>query len=329
MGRSEDGGDLLMSAMAQPSLERLAFRPASPYPYDLEIFRLSDLKRRSTMQAMRRTYSYEFCMFILVTEGNCTHFVDFEPVACSEGSLLILQSGQAHNFGSDDDWDGWMMLARPEFAGATECRDGEEVKSSALERLPGYITLSSQELKRAVQDIQYMQEDALTGTEALKMNSGGKVAEMCSPGQLTSGVQKALYFRFRAMMSWLNMLHGQPHPPLSQQPRLQQRFQQFQTLVEERFREWSQLSDYAVCLGCTEKSLTRATLAVTGISAKAYLSRRIVLEARRLLKHTRLPVATLAGQLGFAGTDRFCKFFKRETRITPTEFRKREGAERM
>lgn len=52
----------------------------SAYPYDLEVFRLSDLKRRSTEQAMRRTYCYEFYMLICVTEGQCMHFVDFEPM---------------------------------------------------------------------------------------------------------------------------------------------------------------------------------------------------------------------------------------------------------
>lgn len=35
-------------------IERISYRPATPYAYDLEIFRVSDLKRRTREENMRR-----------------------------------------------------------------------------------------------------------------------------------------------------------------------------------------------------------------------------------------------------------------------------------
>lgn len=307
-----------MSAMAQPTVERLTYSPGSPYPYDLEVFRLSDLKRRSTVQAMRRTYCYEFYMLICVTEGQCTHFVDFEPVECIAGTLLTLRPGQAHNFGSEEGWDGWIVLLRPEFLLSAEA----EI-APVLDRLPGSIYLDPAELKRAMQDIQCIHDDARLGLpkrpEEQSGAEGGDVSASC----LSVEVHVLLRYRFYALLTWLTVLHGQRQEPASQQSGMLLRFRQFQELVDEHFSQWSQVGDYASYLGCTEKSLTRATLAAQGISAKAYLSKRIVLEAKRLLTHTDLPIGALSGRLGFGEVDRFCKFFKRETSFTPKDFRKR------
>jgi AraC-like DNA-binding protein len=57
------------------------------------------------------------------------------------------------------------------------------------------------------------------------------------------------------------------------------------------------------------------------MSAKAFISKRINLEAKRLLAHTDLPVGVIAEKLGFQEATHFSKFFKREARCTPKEFR--------
>ncbi|ATO32341.1 HTH-type transcriptional activator RhaS [Dickeya dianthicola] len=311
-----------MSATARPKVEQLTYSPASPYPYDLEVFRLSDLKRRSTVQAMRRTYCYEFYMLICVTEGQCTHFVDFEPVECSAGTLLTLRPGQAHNFGSEEDWDGWMVLLRPEFLLSAEAAPTGAEISPLLNCLPGSVCLDPVELRRAMQDIQCIHDDARLKLPGRPDEQPGIEAADVSASCLSVEVHVLLRYRFYALLTWLALLHGQRQEPVSQQSAMLLRFRQFEKLVDERFSQWSQVGDYANYLGCTEKSLTRATLAVQGVSAKAYLSKRIVLEAKRLLLHTDLPIGALSGRLGFGEVDRFCKFFKRETSFTPKDFRK-------
>jgi AraC-like DNA-binding protein len=78
-----------------------------------------------------------------------------------------------------------------------------------------------------------------------------------------------------------------------------QRFKRFRQTVEQCFANWHQVADYANQLGCTEKTLTRAAMAATGMSAKVFIASRINLEAKRLLAHTDLPVALIADKLGF------------------------------
>jgi AraC-like DNA-binding protein len=105
-----------------------------------------------------------------------------------------------------------------------------------------------------------------------------------------------------------------------------QRFKDFKQLVERNFARWHQVADYARQLGYAEKSLTRATQAAAGMNAKAFITSRINLEAKRLLAHTDLPVTLIAESLGFAEATNFIKFFKRETGCTPIEFRRQQNA---
>jgi len=60
------------------------------------------------------------------------------------------------------------------------------------------------------------------------------------------------------------------------------------------------VAQYAKRLGCSQRSLNRATIEVAQTSAKSMLSQRIVLEAKRLLAHSALPVARIAEELGVA-----------------------------
>ena len=64
---------------------------------------------------------------------------------------------------------------------------------------------------------------------------------------------------------------------------------------------------------------------MAAVSAKAFLVSRIVLEAKRLLAHTLLPVSTIGDQLGFDEATNFVKFFRRETALTPGAFRTRQN----
>ncbi len=310
---------MIQIARRKVDIEHLTYRPANPYPYDLEIFRVSELKQRTREEAMHWTYSYEFFMLICVTQGQCVQLVDFEPVSCSAGTLLVLRPGQAHNFGSDEDWDGWIMLFRPEFLLPTIAGAGDPRPLFELERVPDRLTLDTGQLVRAVDAIDRMREDALiVASPRSSVSLAGIVAQ---PRELTADVQVLLRYQFCAFAAWLAVVHGQRRLQEPQHFGALQRFNRFQKIVDQRFAEWKQLSDYAAYLGCTEKSLTRATALAVGMSAKVFISKRVNLEAKRLLAHTDLPVGVIAEKLGFQEATHFSKFFKRETGRTPKEFR--------
>lgn len=100
----------------------------------------------------------------------------------------------------------------------------------------------------------------------------------------------------------------------------------FRRLLDRSFVERRDVAFYARQLGCGEKALARATLAVEGLRPKALVVARVTLEAKRLLVHTGLPVQDVSDALGFDETSNFVKFFKREAGCTPAVFRRRYAA---
>jgi AraC-like DNA-binding protein len=283
-------------------IKRLGYLPRAIYPLDLEAFTMSELRQRGGREVLT-THQYEFHTLVLVTQGTCTQVVDFEPISCAPGSLLVLRPGQAHNYGHDDAWDGWNVLFRPEFVLPVSSATRSLTLAVDLERLPDHLALRGKELRTVTRAIEQLGADAKFDAPLDDLNA-------------------LLRHQLHALLTRLCILKGRQQgqaPVLS--PALQ-RFQRFQHLVEERFAQWHQVACYSDRLGYTEKSLTRAVTASTGKTAKAFIAARVVLEAKRLLAHTDLPVATIAERLGFDEATNFGKFFRREAGSTPAAFRR-------
>lgn len=289
-------------------LKRLGYLPRASYRLDLEAFTMAELRQRGGKEVLT-THQYEFHTLVCVTQGACTQVVDFEPIRCVPGSLLVLRPGQAHNFGQDEDWDGWNVLFRPEFVLPVSSAARSLKLAVDLEGLPGHMALRGEELRTVTRAIEQMRSDA----------------QLEAP---LDDVNALLRHQLHALLTRLCILQGrqQAREPVMS-PALQ-RFNRFRQLVEEHFAQWHQVAEYADRLGYTEKSLTRAVTASMGMTAKAFIAARIVLEAKRLLVHTDLPVATIAERLGFDEATNFSKFFRREVEGTPAAFRRRQRAAR-
>jgi AraC-like DNA-binding protein len=104
-------------------------------------------------------------------------------------------------------------------------------------------------------------------------------------------------------------------------PVLVERFRRYCAAIERQFTNWHDVARYAKHLGCSEKGLARAARLVADRNAKAVLVDRIVLEAKRLLAHSVLPVASVGDRLGFSEATNFVKFIRRETGLTPGALR--------
>ena len=101
-------------AGARAKVGKIEYRPRGR-GLDVEVFLFSDLRGRVSRADLLALYHYSFHTLICVTEGEVTQLVDFQSVACSAGSLLVLRPGQVHSFGRDEGWDGWMVLFRADF----------------------------------------------------------------------------------------------------------------------------------------------------------------------------------------------------------------------
>ena len=80
-------------------------------------------------------------------------------------------------------------------------------------------------------------------------------------------------------------------------------------------------SDYARNLSVHVNHLNRAVKRVTGKTTTEHIAGRMLSEAKALLKHTDWNVAMISYCLGFEEPAHFSNFFRKQTRLTPTDFR--------
>lgn len=95
----------------------------------------------------------------------------------------------------------------------------------------------------------------------------------------------------------------------------------FLRLAERNFRSERFLPFYAAKMKITPKHLSRTIKQQTGLTAAEWLDRYIILEAKVLLKSSNLNVQEISDHLNFPSQSFFCKYFKRATGMSPSQFR--------
>jgi len=95
----------------------------------------------------------------------------------------------------------------------------------------------------------------------------------------------------------------------------------FQSKINECFKELKEVGDYASQLNISAGHLSEVVKIQSGKPAIKHIHERLVLEARRMLFHTDNSLKEIAFDLGFSDASYFNRFFKRETEVTPAEYR--------
>ncbi|MEU4557125.1 AraC family transcriptional regulator [Actinoplanes sp. NPDC023936] len=129
-----------------------------------------------------------------------------------------------------------------------------------------------------------------------------------------------LRHQLAALLLRLSLLDPAPESPGHVESRT---FERFRRRLEVGYPQTRRVEDYAAELGCSVRTLTRASLAITGRTAKQVVDDRVALQARRLLAATSLSVAEVGRNLGFGEPTNFGRFFHRETGLSPGQFRGR------
>jgi AraC family transcriptional activator of pobA len=105
--------------------------------------------------------------------------------------------------------------------------------------------------------------------------------------------------------------------------------QQFIQLINNYYLEKRTVEEYASLMNITAKHLSQVVKQASGKNALAFITDRLVAEAKTLIQYTTLDIAEIAWQLNFSDPANFGKFFKKQTGITPLEFRKAGATDNM
>ena len=101
------------------------------------------------------------------------------------------------------------------------------------------------------------------------------------------------------------------------------RIERLRVLLDRRCRERRSVQSYAEEMGVSAGQMARLCRAALGVSAQAAIDARAVHEAKRELAYSTLSIKHIAAELGFQDEAYFGRFFRKQTGLRPTEFRRK------
>ena len=98
-------------------------------------------------------------------------------------------------------------------------------------------------------------------------------------------------------------------------------FHNFAALINLYADKEHNISFYADRLCLTPNHLGSTIREASGLTVMDWIHRRIIQQAKLFLMYSNLPVGEIAEMLNFSSSSSFCKFFKKETKTTPKQYR--------
>ena len=98
------------------------------------------------------------------------------------------------------------------------------------------------------------------------------------------------------------------------------KLKEFELLLEQFYKTEKSPSFYADKMAITLKHLNRISKNILNITITELITRRVILESKRIMVDQNKTIAQIADDLGYSNYSYFSKLFKKSVGVTPTEF---------
>ncbi len=281
------------------TIESLKSTDAEPREVDLLRFEYFALD----IDHLKTPHRHHFYSFILVTKGGGRHAIDFKEYDLVEGRLFLIAPGQVHAWMKLKKVRGFVLLFTDSFMALSK---GRKLLSSwplfREDQIP-FVDLEEAEKEFWVEEFNYMEKEFSLQDEY---------------------TIDALFYSISSLLVRASRLMQRNRSPIGSSVGADFLFE-FQELIEKNFLKWKTPKDYAHKLNITANYLNALCKKKSGKSAGELIRQRIILEAKRLLAHTKLSVSEISFRLGFIDNSYFGRYFKKYTATTPESFRASQG----
>lgn len=255
---------------------------------------------------LHTAHKHTFYHLVLFTEGSGTHLIDFESFEVKPNQIYFMIPGQVHSWEFTSKADGYIINFSSSFF------------QSFLLR-PDYL-----------ENFSFFSDDVKDAVINISREDISKIIllfeEILKEGQ---NINK-LNFSFDAIRVLLLQIFINIARISDRKPHLlgnsynHTLLKNFKQLIEKNHKTLKLPKEYAELLYITSNHLNAVCKDLYGIPAGELIRNRISLEAKRLLINFELSISEIAYQLNFKDNSYFTKFFKKQTGLTPEEFRKKQ-----
>lgn len=176
--------------------------------------------------------------------------------------------------------------------------------------------------------LKFVENPALTPTPEESRSMRGMIAQIERETRgpethfsfdIVSGLIAATIYKVGDIM--YHYLAEHPEGQNNSHNRAEEYFKQFTHLLGEHFREERSVGFYARQLCITPKYLTTLIKRISGQSVSEWIDNYVILEAKTLLKYSTMSIQEIAYYLNFPNQSFFGSYFKRNTGMSPSQYK--------
>jgi AraC family transcriptional regulator, transcriptional activator of pobA len=243
-------------------------------------------------------HRHNFQEIILLIEGHADHTIDGSNYKVFAPAVLLVAEGKVHSFFPDPNVRGWAIRFTNEF-----------LPLEINELFSQFIELST---------IPLQNEKTINKLETI---SKLLYEEYRRPAADDNSISRNL---LSALLNLLKFEKRKLHIPNQPEKTADYcMFYQFLNLLDKNFKKEQTVEFYAKKLNITTKKLGELCKERFGISTIKIIEQRRLIEAKRLLAYTSQTVQEIAFDLGYEDHSYFTKVFRKNLKLSPTEFRER------
>ncbi|TDW46424.1 AraC-like DNA-binding protein [Flavobacterium sp. 270] len=280
------------------------------YPiYSVENFSCNDIHREfyvNTFKEHLKSHSFveephrhDSYLMVFFTKGSGIHEIDFDRFEIKKGSLFVLQPGQMHHWSLSEDIEGFVIIFSQElynlYFGQKKINDYNFYNSILnrpevifeSEELPKILPYFNLLIHENIQHNKLQLDKMLNLLDCIHIEIARKYGETFSHQTHSYNIKISA----------------------------------FEVLLEEHFKTQKLPSFYAEKLNITLKHLNRICNEILQKTATEVIMGRVILEIKRMLIDKQLAVNEVAYAVGYEDYSYFSRVFKKQTGLSPTEFR--------
>lgn len=278
------------------SIDRFQKKADHQKHYEIEVF---DKNRDFQVTYPHR---HDFYEILLLTQGSGKHTIDFEQHEVQPYSVFFLSPGQIHSLELSQDIKGYIFLFTSEFYLLNK-----QDKNKLLE-LPFFYNISNRSYPLYLNE-----QDAELLTDLFRQACMENTKDLPDSQDL-----------IRSFLDIILILCKRLYPEKQDEKMKKGNLlvKKFKQLIEEKYYENKSVKEYAELLSVTANHLSETVKNLTGRTPTDLINDKLILEIKRMLMHTDLTVSEIAFHLNFTDQSYFSRYFRKNTGVTPNEFRK-------
>lgn len=244
-------------------------------------------------------HRHSFFFILLIDKGKGSHEIDFQLHDVTDHSLFLLRPGQVHQLTLKAGATGFLLEFDNEFYHPNNQASIQRLRKASSKN---FCRLEAGRFRKLHALLNTIFQECTTKHEGYQ--------------EVIKASLEIFYIEF------LRLSEDPEAIKTNENTYTQQRFEEFNELLEKHVATQKQVSDYTALMNLSSYQLNEITKSAVGKSVSALIDEQILLEAKRYLLATPNQVKDVADQLGYEDPSYFIRFFKKHTGISPEAFRK-------